>query len=135
MWRALTTATRYFTLKAFNTDTGEGRSHERYRLAAWNTLANTISSAMGMLSLFVTIPLVLPYLGPERFGIWMSIASLAAIFSFMDLGIGNGLINLVARARINKSKPYRLNEIVFRGLCLLAFLGAVIGLRRQDEFS
>lgn len=128
MWQALTSATRCLTLKAFNTDTEEGRSSERYRLAAWNTLANTISSAMGMISLFVTIRLALPYLGTERFGIWMSVASFAAIFSFMDLGIGNGMVNLVASAKIGHKNSFRLKEIVFRGLWLLIFIGLIVGL-------
>ena len=128
MWHALASVTRYLTLKAHKTDTEEGRNRERYRLAAWNTLANAVSSAMGMLSLFVTIPLVLPYLGAERFGVWMSVSSLAAILSFMDLGIGNGLVNLVANAKISHNQPVRLKQIIFRGLWLLVSIGAGIGL-------
>lgn len=51
----------------------------------------------GVISL-LSIPLTLGYLGPERFGLWMTIASLQAIFAFADFGLGNGVLNTVAEA-------------------------------------
>ena len=44
----------------------------------------------------LTIPLTLPYLGPERFGMWMTINSFAALLSFAGLGIGLSLMNSIA---------------------------------------
>ena len=43
----------------------------------------------------VTVPLTLNYLGPERYGMWLTISSMIALLSFTDLGIGNGLLNAV----------------------------------------
>lgn len=51
----------------------------------------------GVISL-VSIPLTLHYLGTERFGLWMTIASLQAIFAFADFGLSNGVLNTVAEA-------------------------------------
>ncbi len=50
---------------------------------------------VGITSL-ITIPLMLRHLGAERFGLWMSIASLQAILSIADFGLGNSLLNAVA---------------------------------------
>ena len=49
----------------------------------------------GVISL-LSIPLTLGYLGADRFGLWMTIASLQAIFAFADFGLGNGVLNTVA---------------------------------------
>ncbi len=46
----------------------------------------------------VTIPIVIRYLGNERFGLWMTITSVLAMASFADFGIGNGVLNTVAKA-------------------------------------
>lgn len=126
MLKTLLSGTRHLSLKPHETVTSEGRNRERYRLVAWNALANAASTGMGMLSLLITIPMALQYLGAERFGIWMTVASLAGILSFMDLGIGNGLVNLVAKGKTDQSQ--RLKEIVVRGLLLLTALGVAIGL-------
>jgi O-antigen/teichoic acid export membrane protein len=45
----------------------------------------------------LAIPVLLDTLGPTRFGLWMTIASLLTVLAFADLGIGNGLVNTVAR--------------------------------------
>lgn len=48
-------------------------------------------------SLF-TVPLTLRYLGTERFGLWMTISSVLAMATFADFGVGNGVLNTVAKA-------------------------------------
>ncbi|MEW5991532.1 MAG: oligosaccharide flippase family protein [Chloroflexota bacterium] len=45
----------------------------------------------------LTVPLALGYLGPERYGIWIAISSLAALISVVDLGVSAGLINAVTK--------------------------------------
>jgi O-antigen/teichoic acid export membrane protein len=44
----------------------------------------------------VTVPLTLNYLGPERYGVWLTISSMIALLTFTDLGVGNGLLNAVS---------------------------------------
>lgn len=71
--------------------------------------------------------MALPALGPERFGLWMSVASVAGMLSFLDLGIGNGMVNMVARARA-RHDVLRLNTLVRRGLAVLTCIGMVAGI-------
>jgi O-antigen/teichoic acid export membrane protein len=46
----------------------------------------------------VTVPLVLGYLGKERFGLWSTITTVVAWVALFDFGIANGLVNCIARA-------------------------------------
>ncbi len=114
--------TRYLTCKPFDTATSHGREEERYRLAAWASLASLFSNAMAMLGLLVTVPLTLRYLGAERFGVWMTLYSAATVLSFLDLGIGNGLVNYVARAHATKNHR-ELGALVTFALMLLTGVG------------
>jgi len=74
--------------------------NSRFRnIRAALTAASSIGAKglAGVITL-VSIPLTLRYLGTERFGLWMTIASLQAIFAFADFGLGNGVLNTVAEA-------------------------------------
>ncbi len=51
--------------------------------------------------LLITIPLAKQHLTPELFGVWMMLSSLLAFFAFVDLGVGNGVLNRVTSARAN----------------------------------
>lgn len=94
-------------------------------MAAWASLANFASTGLGMLALIITVPMTLPYLGQERFGVWMTIASFAGMLSFMDLGVGNGLINRVAAARAAGDHS-KLQVTIFHGLVVLALIGLAV---------
>ena len=99
--RALQQANRLFLLvrlRPFDTSTVGGRSKERYRRVALTTLSACLAKVIVALTLLVSVPLTLSYLGPERYGLWMTVGSLIAILSFSDFGIGNGLVNAVAEA-------------------------------------
>lgn len=48
--------------------------------------------------MLVSIPLTVDYLGAERYGVWMTISAVIAIGGILDLGIGYGLINVLASA-------------------------------------
>lgn len=117
----------YLRYKAFDTSTAEGRSQERYRLALWTALTNVLSVGISMLALIITVPMTLPYLGEERFGIWMTISSMALLLSFLDFGISNGLINQVAKANANPNQK-DLDFIVTNGLLMLVIVGVLLGL-------
>lgn len=47
---------------------------------------------------FALVPLTLNYLDKERYGIWLTMASIVGWFSFFDVGIGNGLRNKLSEA-------------------------------------
>ena len=127
MFAKLAFAFSHLRLRPFGTDTAEGRASERYRLASWNAIANILSTGIGMLAFIITVPLTLSYLGAERFGVWMTMASLAGMLSFLDLGVANGLVNFVARAKAGGDSQ-RLAEVVSRGIFLLVLVGLCIGI-------
>ncbi|MHB1132148.1 MAG: lipopolysaccharide biosynthesis protein [Chloroflexota bacterium] len=62
------------------------------------TLAAAGAKFVSVLTMLVSVPLTLNYLGVERYGMWMTISSVIAMLAFADLGIGNGLLNAVAEA-------------------------------------
>jgi O-antigen/teichoic acid export membrane protein len=105
----------------------DDRNKERYKRAARSIVFNAVSAGLGLAVLLLSVSLTLPYLGQERFGIWMTISSVAAILSILDLGVGNGLVNLVATAK-SAEDHQRLRTIVSRGIWLLAGIGAVAAL-------
>lgn len=72
----------------------------------------------------LTVHWATPYLGAERFGIWATFGSLAAMLSFLDLGVGNALINRVAQAAANDD-PSVLRSVVTGGTGWLALIGLV----------
>ena len=78
---------QYLRLIPFDTSSEQGRSDERHRLAALTVMANILSRGLGMIAMIFTVKLTVPYLGAERFGVWMTIASFAGMLSFMDLGV------------------------------------------------
>lgn len=45
------------------------------------------------------MPLTIDYLNPTKYGIWITLTSVIAWFSFFDIGLGNGLRNKFATAK------------------------------------
>lgn len=111
---------------SFDVSSDEGRASERYRRALLTTFANILSKALSLLVLVVSVPLTLSYLGNERFGIWMTISSFAALLAFLDFGIGNGLLNLVAKTAATSSQE-RLRQVISNGLLALGIAGVLVG--------
>src|SRR5690349_19875957 len=77
-------------------DTGAGK--RRYFRASATSLGLVAArSGSGLLNLVLT-PFALRHLGAERFGMWMTITSIAALLAVANLGIDNGMVNIVAAA-------------------------------------
>lgn len=114
-------------LSSFDVETEQGRADERYRLALWSMIANGVSKSFSMLVVVLSVRWTIPYLGTERFGVWMTIASISGILSFLDLGIGNALTNHVARAVTEKDRSI-LQSSISGGLGILLLLGVIVGL-------
>ncbi len=87
---------------------------------AWSMIAKLTAAA----NLFVTVPFVLKALGPTEFGVWATLASLVTFAGFLDFGLGNGTMNLVASAH-GRGESARIATIVHEGrraLLLIALL-------------
>ena len=79
---------------------GDRTNHEvvRERRAFISAVTATAAKLVNVATLLISIPLVLNYLGPERYGLWLVMSSFIYILSFADLGIGYALIAFVADA-------------------------------------
>ncbi|MBF0156825.1 MAG: flippase [Magnetococcales bacterium] len=117
---------RYLRFSPFDTATPEGRAHERYRLAFLSMAANLLSRIASMALILFGVGLTLPYLGAERFGVWMTISGFVGMLTFLDLGVGNALTNRVAQAAAREN-PEELPQVISGGLALLALLAVGIG--------
>ena len=118
---------RRFAYRFDIADAQAGRDQERYRLAAWAAMTNFISTGVAVLALIITVPMTLPYLGEERFGVWMTVSSLAAMLSFLDFGVGNGLVNRIAIVNANHDRD-ELGFVITHGLIMLSVIGLAVGL-------
>ncbi len=99
------------------------RNRGIFRAASWGLLARSGS----LMITIVSIPLAIDALGDLRFGIWVTITMTIAMFGFLDGGIGNALINVVADCNANRDdKGMRIYvSNAYFGLSAIALLGCV----------
>lgn len=71
-------------------------------LTAKSSIKNFLIRPLGMILAAVYTPLLLDYLGTEANGVWASILSVITWVNYCDLGIGNGLRNLLIRELTRK---------------------------------
>ncbi|AIE86672.1 polysaccharide biosynthesis protein [Fimbriimonas ginsengisoli Gsoil 348] len=97
---------------------------KRATLVAFSALLVKLVSAV---SLVVTVPLTVHYLGPERYGVWMTVSSFVAMMAFADLGMGIGLLNQVADANGAQDRK-RMHIAISSAFMLLLCIGSVLSL-------
>jgi len=102
------------------------RSISRLRLAVFHSSANLLSSLLGFANILLAVSLTVDYLGAERFGVWMTIASIASMLTFLDFGVGNGLVSQIAKSRASDDTE-KLALTTTRGLIILSGIGAAVG--------
>lgn len=110
-----------------DSDSAERRSRERYKRAALTTVSAIGARGITIATTIVTTPLALQYLGPERYGMWMTISSVVVLLGLSDLGIGNGVMNEVAHASAIGDHR-RESQAVWSGFALLALVAGFLGL-------
>lgn len=76
---------------------GKSRGARAKRQALYSLGIKGISLLIGLLY----VPLLLNYLTQEKYGIWLTLTSILGWFSFLDLGMGNGLRNKLTIALAN----------------------------------
>jgi O-antigen/teichoic acid export membrane protein len=117
---------RFLRIKPFDMSTPEGRSAERYRRIAWSTLLSTIARFVGLATSFVSVPLVVGYLGSERYGMWLTMSSLVAALGPLDLGIGLGLLTVVSDAYGRDDREAARRAISTAGAMLTAIAAVTV---------
>jgi O-antigen/teichoic acid export membrane protein len=95
----------------------------RTRKYFWEVQGAVLCKAAAMASSFLSIPLMISYLGPEKFGVWSTLLSIISWIVFFDLGIGNGLRNKVteslAKGEKDKARQYTSTAYMVIGLIAL----------------
>lgn len=92
-------------------------------------LLNTAYKPIGMVISLMYTPLLLNYLGEESYGIWVTILSVINWINFFDVGIGNGLRNLLAE-EIEKKDANGAQESVstaYVALSLISSIAFIVG--------
>lgn len=76
---------------------------------------------------FAIIPMTQDYLGPERFGLWVTITSFVTMLSFADLGIGNTLLSSISHAK-SLGNNAKVNEVISTAAFVLICLGVTLAI-------
>ena len=64
-----------------------------------NSIVLIFCQIISLASSMLLVPVVLKYIGVNEYGIWITLTTLIAWFSFFDIGLGNGLRNKYAEAK------------------------------------
>ncbi|MCX4181968.1 oligosaccharide flippase family protein [Enterobacter sp. HSTU-ASh6] len=110
-----------------NLEQGQKDKIRRLRGIYLTALFSLCAKVISMLSIFITIPATLSYLGNELFGIWMTISSLVAMLTFADMGIGNGIINKLSKS-INTNSIVDTKKIITNAFVVLLTIAIVINI-------
>ena len=112
-------------LRPFDTTEPQGRSNERHRLIVLSSLTSATAKLITVVTALISVPLTLHYLGPERYGMWMTMSSFLVMLSVVDLGIGSGLLNAVAAAN-GRDDHQEIRRYVSSGFLVLMIIAAAI---------
>lgn len=104
------------------------RSSLRYKRIAFTTASSICAKAVVLIAALITVPMTLHYLGPERYGLWMTLTSLVLFLTSADLGIGNGLTITLAEADGADDQELARQSVSSGFFALAALATCVLGL-------
>ncbi|MFC2128724.1 lipopolysaccharide biosynthesis protein [Bacteroidota bacterium] len=78
------------------------KGHPRTIRAKKNIFYSFILKAIMLIIGLIRLPLILNYLEPEKYGIWLTLGSVIGWIGLLDIGLGNGLRNKLSAAFANK---------------------------------
>ncbi|MFS4416952.1 lipopolysaccharide biosynthesis protein [Maribacter sp. 2307ULW6-5] len=76
-----------------------GVSSDRTQNIANHIGWSTVFKMGSILTNFLLVPITIDYLDTENYGVWLTLSSFIAWFSFFDIGLGNGLRNKFGEAK------------------------------------
>ncbi|WP_421118167.1 lipopolysaccharide biosynthesis protein [Aquihabitans daechungensis] len=123
--RVLATAT---SLRAADHDltTETGRSAERYRRAALASWVSIGGRLINTAVLFLAIRIVAGSMTSDALGLWLLLVGAVALVGFADLGIGNGLLNVIADAHGREDRKL-IRQAIASAFVALTGLAVVLG--------
>lgn len=90
-----------------------------------SVILNTLCKPASMFISFVYTPMLLHYLGDESYGIWSTMLSVINWINYFDVGIGNGLRNMLVKD-INENNLDEANHAVSTGYVVLSLISSII---------
>jgi len=111
-----------------DTSTAAGRSLDRYRRAAFTTLASLAARGVDVVIGLAIVPLVLSYVKADRFGLWMALSGFVAFMVMAEFGMGIGLQNALSDCfgRGDRESPRHFVSTALVLLCCMA--GVIVAL-------
>jgi O-antigen/teichoic acid export membrane protein len=104
-----------------------GRDADRLRRARFTTLTSFAAQGTTIFTGLVSVPLTVGYLGPELYGVWLTIGSLLMWLAVTDFGFGgNALINALAEAHGRDDRELA-RELVATAFWFLTAIALIIG--------
>ena len=110
----------------FGRITTEDHRKRRVLSIIQSVVTNLGNKAITMLVSFLSVPLTIRYLGPERYGAWVTIGSVLAWLALTDFGLGNGLTNAVTTAA-GQDRPDLARMHLSNGAFLLTAIAGATG--------
>jgi O-antigen/teichoic acid export membrane protein len=115
------------------------RSRERYRRVGLTAIAAAFGRGANLITMLISVPLALHYLGNEQFGVFATLVAITAMLGFADLGLGNGLVNAVADANgrddlVAARRSVSTAFVLLTGLAL-ALAGGFVALYRHVDWA
>lgn len=105
-------------------------SIQRTRRLLTGSASRVVAQCFTILRGVISVPILLHYLGQDRYGLWLTVASVFTFLLFADFGLGGGLTTLLSQAACRKDRPAErcLVSTVFFVLIALAAMFVVVDL-------
>ncbi|MEQ1945801.1 MAG: lipopolysaccharide biosynthesis protein [Bryobacteraceae bacterium] len=116
-------ASRSFLLQS--AATFEQSFGRRGRAAAVTALGNGGAKVVQFAVNLILIRITYRYLGAEEFGVWATLTAFSLLAAFADLGIGNGVLQGIARAWAMHDEK-RLSQVLTNGAVVLSCVAAFL---------
>ena len=113
------------TITALSFVGNEHLSRQRYQKATLAAITAAGSKVAVVTAHLALMPLMLSYLGSERYGIWLALQSILGLTAIADLGIPNAAQNAMTRAAARRDTR-RLGSIASAATALLCGIAATL---------
>ena len=72
------------------------------RVVTQNAMISGVCKVLSLVVSYIYVPIMLKYLGVEKYGLWVTILNILTWVSYCDIGIGNGLRNRLTESIASK---------------------------------
>ena len=86
---------------------------------------NVVAQIVQLVTGLISVPLALGYVGPERFGIWMTLSTALAFITFSDFGVGIGMQDRISR-QAGKGDYQGARNAFYSAFSLVSFIAVVV---------